>query len=85
MRVLAACLACSLGLLAGCATSGTTSVVKVPVPVPCTIPPLPRPVLPVDTLAVDANVFTAARAAWASISLLEGWAGTAEAAMQACR
>lgn len=74
-----------LGLLAGCASQPQTIEVRVPVPVPCQIPDIPWPALPIDSLPADADVFVASRALWASLELMEGWAATAEAAMSACR
>ena len=69
----------------GCQTAPQTVEVKVPIGIPCTIPDIPRPSLPVDSLTPDADIFVATRALWATVELLEGWAAQAEAAMGACR
>ena len=72
--------------LAGCATPPPQTItVKVPVAVPCAIPEIPRPALPVDNLTVETDVFEVSRAAWSSIVILEAWQVKAEAAMGACR
>ena len=74
-----------VSLCAGCSTTGTTTQIRVPVAVPCVIQPLPRPVLAVDTLKADSDVFLTARALWSSLADLEGHLGLLEVAMQSCR
>lgn len=69
-------------LLAGCAT--TSHTVEVPVPVPCEVPDVPKPALPIDAVPLDADIFAKVRALIASVELLEGDNDRLRAAIVGC-
>ena len=83
MRVL---LAVAVLMLSGCASMLPAFLtVRVPVPVPCNVPAIARPVLPVDSLNVDDNVFVVNRALWATDEIREGYEIRLVAALDSCR
>lgn len=70
--------------LTGCA--GVNTVVQyVPVPVPCEVPDIPEPVLPIDAVTPDQDVFVVSRALWATLEVLEGYVAQLRAAAAGCR
>ncbi len=71
-------------ILSGCAGVNTV-VQKVPVPVPCEVPDIPQPPLPIDSVAPDADIFVVDRALWASLEVIEGYVGQLRAAAEGCR
>jgi hypothetical protein len=73
-----------VAILAGCAPV-TSNVVRVPVPVPCEIPAVAPPVLPIDDVAPDADIFTIDRALWASLERLEAHVDQLRALLDGCR
>jgi len=84
MRI-AAALALSLAL-SGCALiPGTTVRQNVPIPVPCDVPDIPTPSVPIDSMPAQPDVFVTGRALWATVETLEGHAAQMRAALDACR
>ncbi len=75
---------CLCALLYGCATMGAQGTVEVPVPVPCQVPNIKKPALPVDALTGVADIFTIVKSLWASDLLRQGYEQELEAALQAC-
>lgn len=70
--------------MGGCAPI-TSNVVHVPVPVPCEIPDVPAPVLPIDSVSKDADQFTVTRALWATVERLESYVAQLRTVLDACR
>lgn len=73
-----------IAALTGCAAQ-TSNIVHVPVPVPCEIPDVLAPSLPIDVLVPDADIFTIDRALWASIERLEAHVERLSALLDGCR
>jgi len=71
-------------IFTGCAPI-TSNVVRVPVPVPCEIPDVPVPALPIDAVASDADLFTIDRALWASLERLEAYVAQLRTMLDGCR
>lgn len=72
--------------LTACATTAPRTVtVDVPVPVPCHVEAVDDPVLPVDALAGDEDIFVINRALWASIEIYAGHVLKLMTANEACR
>lgn len=63
----------------------TSNVVHVPVPVPCEIPDVPVPALPIDSVSKDADLFTVNRALWATVERLEGYVAQLRTTLDGCR
>ncbi len=74
-------------LFPGCALLPTRTItVNVPVPVPCQMPDIPKPALPIDIVdPTDPNIFYVDRALWATLELLEGYIVQLQTAMAGCR
>lgn len=72
--------------LAACAAPGpVVQEVKIPVPVPCKIPPIERPAFSVDTLPIGAGIWDQMRALRAERWQRIGYEVELEAAVQACQ
>lgn len=71
--------------LSGCSLPARTITQQVPVPVPCEVPDIPRPSLPIDSVPESANIFVVDRALWASLEIIEGYVGQLRAAAEGCR
>jgi hypothetical protein len=69
----------------GCSLPARTITQQVPVPVPCEVPDIPRPPLPVDSVPESADIFVIDRALWASLEIIEGYVGQLRAAAEGCR
>nr|WP_287916939.1 hypothetical protein [Comamonas sp.] len=75
-------------ITAGCGSSPPKvgiQQVKVAVPVPCQEPEPPRPVMPTEHLAGDADVDTYVQAAAAEIERREGYEGQLVTALRNCK
>lgn len=68
--------------LAGCST---VNPIEVPVPVPCKIPAVEIPALPVDALQGNENIFDKTKALWSSIETQEAVIKEMQSAMKACQ
>lgn len=73
--------------LAGCATFSAPRVteIKVPVPVPCRAPDVPRPLFAVDSLPLGADVLQQMRALRAERQQRAGYEAELEAVLLGCR
>ena len=70
----------------GCSTPlPQTITVRVPISVPCSVPEVPRPELPIDNLVVGDDVWVVSRALWATTDLLESYIIKLQAAISACQ
>jgi hypothetical protein len=76
-------------LLYGCDTPPIIKTipieVKVPVPVPCKISPVARPMMPVDELKKEDNLHTKTKSALAELELREAYEKQLEAAIKECQ
>lgn len=74
-------------ILAGCAAPGAPVVteVKVPVPVPCKMPTIARPVFAVEALPIGAGIWEQMQALRADRRQRQGYEIELEAAVDACR
>lgn len=70
--------------MGGCAPI-TSNIVHVPVPVPCEIPDVPVPAVPIDSVSKDADLFTVNRALWATVERLEAYIAQLRTMLDGCR
>jgi hypothetical protein len=59
--------------------------VEVPVPVYCEPREVPRPAMPTEALADDADVFVVARALWAELELRDAYEARLLDALEQCK
>lgn len=70
--------------LSGCATTGPTNVVHVPVPVECKEPVPARPAMATESLKPGGKLFDAVVAMQAEIETREGYENQLATALKAC-
>jgi len=71
-------------MLSGCAAA-TVQKVEVPVPVFCDPPAVRAPGDPLDTIKDTDDIFIMTRGLWAAIESRDGYIGSLNAALDACR
>lgn len=78
----AACSICSAAFLMGCSAQ---QVQRVAVPIPCRVAIPARPIMPTESLPVDASLDAFVQAAAAEIERREGYEVELRAALGACQ
>lgn len=88
-KVLGYCITMAVVILMAVVITGcgavTSNTVHVPVPVPCNIPDVPAPALPIDSVAKDADIFTIVRALWATVERQESYVLQLRTMLDGCR